>query len=138
MNKHRRKWKRGISLAEVVVAMLVITIVSAAAITTVEHSLNFTSRVVSSQESRAAALNALECFKFCTNESEFNDNYYRCGQFKRDYAETTPNETAYMYKAAACVTKVFINYSAARPTFRAVCTDNKGSVVFQIEYTKAG
>ena len=132
MNHHRNKRNRGISLVEVVVAMMVITIVSAAAITTIKYSKNFTSRVVSYHDSRAVAINALENFKFCTNDTEFYDNLFRCGDFTRDYAESNAEWTVYMFTAPACVTRVYVRY----PAMKVVCTDSAGDIVFQFEFTK--
>ena len=121
---------------EVMIAMLIITIVSAAAVSTIRHSQRITARIISCQDSRIAAVNALECFKFSSSESEFDDNCYRAGAFKREHSEVSPDGTAYKSKVNACVVKAYVNYSAADPTFKAICTDNKDKVVFQFSFTK--
>ena len=63
MEKHIRA-RKGISLAEVVIALVVITIISLATLSVVFVSAKVESKTIVAMEVRNSAENAMECFRF--------------------------------------------------------------------------
>lgn len=63
--------KRGITMMEVVIALVIITVVTAAVVTIMFVSVNIEAGTVTAIESANSAENAIECFRFAKNEEEF-------------------------------------------------------------------
>ena len=69
MKKHTHS-RRGVSLTEVVVALMAIAIISAATMSVVMMSVNQEAKSVRAFEVRNSAENAVECFRFAMGEAE--------------------------------------------------------------------
>jgi prepilin-type N-terminal cleavage/methylation domain-containing protein len=69
MKKNIRS-RKGVSMAEVVVALLVISIISAATMSVVMQSVNQEAKSVQVFEVRNSAENAMECFRFASVQQD--------------------------------------------------------------------
>ena len=66
--------KKGISIAECVIALTVITVISFAALSILLSSVSAKKAAVSRAEAQSFAESAFECFKASDNEAEFTAN----------------------------------------------------------------
>ncbi len=68
-NRYRRR--RGITMVEVVIAMVIIAVVSASALSMVMMSVNVEKKSVAAMEAANAAENILDCFRYAEDEDTF-------------------------------------------------------------------
>ena len=73
------KSRRGISMVEVVVALTVIVIVSAAALSLITAHTHLEARTAQTIEATNIAENAVECFRFDSTEEGFKDAFLQTG-----------------------------------------------------------
>lgn len=67
--------RRGFTVLEVVIALTVITIVSASAFALIHSHLKLEKQSVQSIEATNIAENAIECFRFANNNKDFRETY---------------------------------------------------------------
>ncbi len=71
VNKSGLRSRKGISVAEVAVALVIITIISGAAISLVLNSVKVETNFVAATQTQTSAENVLECFRFSDNADTF-------------------------------------------------------------------
>lgn len=128
-----RKVSRGFTIAEVVVSMAVIAIVTVTSITCIEKCRLISSQSIYYAEARDLANNTLEIFKFSCDQNEFSNNLR--------YLEKRPlrNQNVYNYSNNLYSIEITINYSdtdTGFDTFKAVCFKSNGKQLFKVEYQK--
>lgn len=74
--KEKKQWirnhrRRGITMVEVVIAMVIIAVVSASALSMVMMSVNVETNTVVALEAANAAENILDCFRYAEDEDTF-------------------------------------------------------------------
>lgn len=80
-NGGRLRSRKGLSLVEVMVALAVIAIISAAALSLVVSSSRLDAKSVKTAKVMMAAENALECFRYANNTKELSDLLNETGTF---------------------------------------------------------
>ena len=117
--------RRGISLVEVVVALAVITIISAAALSLVISSARVDANSLRSTQVMIAAENSLECYRFAGSDEEFAALLEKTGDYKKVDDAYVLTEKAYV---------ITVNYTDTRLTFSA--TDSDGKEIYKYEFNK--
>ena len=117
--------RRGISLVEVVVALAVITIISAAALSLVISSARVDANSLRSTQVMIAAENSLECYRFAESEEEFAALLEKTGDYKKVDGAYVLTEKAYV---------ITVNYTDTKLTFSA--TDGDGEEIYSYEFDK--
>jgi len=123
--------RRGISLAEAVIAMAVILVVSAAATTLITHFAAVSARMMQRNEATNIVENTLECFKYCDNRTDFEAEVSALG-----YAYGVAGDV-YTLEGNDYVIRLEVGYGAESATFAASVSDKKGRGILEIEpYTR--
>jgi prepilin-type N-terminal cleavage/methylation domain-containing protein len=117
--------RRGISLVEVVVALAVITIISAAALSLVISSARVDANSLRSTQVMIAAENSLECYRFAKSEEKFAELLEKTGDYKKVDGAYVLTEKAYV---------ITVNYTDTKLTFSA--TDSDGEEIYKYEFNK--
>ena len=125
INVKRNRSRRGISLVEVVVALTVITIISAAALSLVISSARVDANSLRSTQVMMAAENVLECYRFAESEEEFAALLEKTGDYKKV-------DNAYVLTEKAYV--ITVHYTNTQLTFSA--TDSDGKEIYKYEFNK--
>lgn len=125
INVKRNRSRRGISLVEVVVALAVITIISAAALSLVISSARVDANSLRSTQVMMAAENVLECYRFAEIEGDFADLLQKTGDYKKVDDAYVLTEKAYV---------ITVNYTDTKLTFSA--TDSDGKEIYKYEFNK--
>lgn len=122
--------RKGISLTEVVVALAVISIISAAALSLVISSANIEADVVRTMNVSAAADDVLDCFRYADNNEEFEATIQKLDGYQ------TTGDGQYVLNKPNYVIVIKINGNNL--SFEAVkCKDGeKGESIYSYEYTK--
>lgn len=131
MKKHK---KSGVSIVEAVIALTVIVLVCATALTIVLSSVSAKVAAVNKSRAQSFASDAFECFKVSDTEQEFIDNMSFAGGAELTFTDGFCKYTSPKYKFTAEIT---LNYGAARPVFEiSVKYQDKELIAFS--YTKGG
>ena len=125
INVKRNRSRRGISLVEVVVALTVITIISAAALSLVISSARVDANSLRSTQVMMAAENALECYRFAESKEEFAALLEKTGDYKGSDGVFVLTEKSYT---------ITVNYTDTQLTFSA--TDSDGKEIYNYEFYK--
>lgn len=125
INDNKNRSRRGISLVEVVVALTVITIISAAALSLVISSARVDANSLRSTQVMMAAENVLECYRFAESEEEFAALLEKTGDYKKVDDAYVLTEKAYV---------ITVHYTDTKLTFSA--TDGDGEEIYSYEFDK--
>ena len=125
INDNKNRSRRGISLVEVVVALAVITIISAAALSLVISSARVDANSLRSTQVMMAAENALECYRFAESKEEFAALLEKTGDYKGSDGVFVLTEKSYT---------ITVNYTDMQLTFSA--TDSDGKEIYKYEFNK--
>ena len=127
-----KRAKRGFSIFEVVIAMVVVGVCTATTISVIEKSRDLSSKSFYYYEARALADNTLEVFKFAENDEQFVSGL---GYLDQRY---TREGYLYYYENSLYrveVTVVFNEYNG-KSTFKAVGYQANGHQLFKFYYEK--
>lgn len=134
-----RRNKRGASLAEAVVAITVITIVSVAALSTILFSINAQRKVINYTEAQNFAASVYESFQAADGEESFVKNVKFAEEV--ELANQEPDEKGtytYTYSSDTHNFQAIIEVNFTRKiSINVIDADDGGSIV-QLEYTKGG
>lgn len=139
MNKEKKR-KSGFSIVEVVIALAVVVIVTASALSIVMAAISARVKTVNRSEAQNFAHNMWECFKASENGTEFESNVkfaYEGLELNKD----PDDETKYTYTSdknnfEATIT---VNFLDAKSTFDIVVKDVKNDEeIVSFSYTKGG
>ena len=126
-----RKRKGGFALAETIIALVVILLVSAAALTLVLTSIQVKTHAVTETEARGFASDVWECFKASNNEEQFLSNV----EFALGSALPTDQndaENAYRY----IFDRFYAEITVDGVKLTVTATDHKGEEMLSISYEK--
>jgi len=126
--------KSGFSVAEAVIALTVIVLVSAAALTIVLSSISAKVTAMDKAQAQNFAANAWECFKVSETTAEFAENMR--------FAEgaeliVTGGVCTYTSETHQFVAEMVLNYAAERPVLEMSVT-YRGKTLITFSYTKGG
>lgn len=146
MNK-KNKAKRGVSIAEAVVAMAVVVIVSMASISAVIFATNANLKTYNRTRAQNFAQNMLECFKSASSVEEFTRNAAFAEGIDTFPEEPTANGDDRVYEytpdnnAFSAVIRISFpdnSDSSSRPTFYVKAIDSSGKTIIELNYKKGG
>lgn len=128
--------RRGFTVLEVVIALTVITIVSASAFALIHSHLKLEKQSVQSIEATNIAENAIECFRFAKDEAEFKIAYeavVRTEDLQITLSETNAeNSSIYKYTDGA----LEVTFTIVGNQITINITDNSGTIIDNQTYTK--
>ena len=132
------KNKKGFSIAEVVIAMAIIAIVSASALTVVTSTAQNTQTAMYKADAQYLVYDALECFKTSQTPEEFG----RALAFRGDVLPIIATDNSQFYKIldSGYDVQVLVNYETSSPsnpaikidTFTILVNNSKGETVASI------
>lgn len=131
--------KRGFSIMEAVIALAVIVLVTAAALTVVLAAISARVKAVNKSEAQNFAYNVWECFKVSDDIGDFENNVeFACdGLNLRDYiAEENGNTASYSYDSTKNNFTATITANFADGKFNITVKDNKGDDIISFPYEK--
>lgn len=123
--------RRGVSIAEAVVAMMLISIISVSAFTAIGASMRVNTRVSARFSSINLIGDCLECFKYGEDEESFVNalRFYGKEQARGDYeVMNLPGKSIYIFSEKAYTAVVTINFAAG--TFGASSISEKGEIYY--------
>lgn len=125
------KRKRGFALAEAVIALTAVLMVSAAALTMIMSSILVKTTSVIETEARGFASDALECFKAAESKKEFEDNLeFVTGR------NTEDNEYQYVFDFDGFDANIEVN--EALTEFEIRLLNKKDEEILAFTYRKGG
>ena len=125
-----KKNNRGFSIAEVVISIAVVLIVTFGTITLVQSSRIRTNEDYSCTVARTYASDALELFKLYSKSTDYKtavENYTEI----RKLVET---ENEYVYDGGACTLTITVDFGSGK--FAANGKTKKGKTFLEVEYVK--
>lgn len=131
MKKHKNS---GISIVEAVIALTVIVLVSATALTIVLSSVSAKVAAVDKSQAQNFASDAWECFKASETEEEFIENMRFAKGAELIFNEGICEYTSEKYRFSA---EIFLNYAASRPVF-SISVKYQGKELISFSYFKGG
>lgn len=133
------KKKRGFSMAEVVIALAVVVMVTFAALTLVLSSITVTRNAVNKSEAQDFASNVLECFLVTENLTDFINQVALAEDKSLGGGEAAEGgATAFVYRndQYKYIAYITVNFGAPRPSFEIDVTDKDGDSFLAFSYTK--
>ena len=129
--------KNGITIAEAVIAMTVITIVTVSAISIILSSTVSTKKATYITEAQDFALSALECFRTSENEDDFKSALEFIGGYSGEITENADNYTLTLENSGYNVSIIAEYSDSGADRFSVSVTDGESAVTDTIEFTKA-
>lgn len=132
--------KDGVSIAEVVIALSIIVVVSMTALTLVLSSFSVRSTLITRTQGINFADNAWECFKAADDAREF-ESLVKEAESELTLDGNTGYEYDYSYQNDRFEANIIVTYEVGkRPTFDIVVTENKvdGDEIISFKYVKGG
>lgn len=114
MNKTGLRSRKGISVAEVAVALAVISIISGAAVSMAMHSVKVEANFVAVAQTQNNAESVLECFRFADSEEVFAEALQKLGDFTFN-----PEENAYVLQGKSVNVTVKASFSPKKLEYTA-------------------
>ena len=133
--------KRGFTIAEVIIALTIIVIVSISSLSVIASAVS--ANVVSETNIKAQyfAESAWECFKVSDTADEFAENVsFAVGEglnCLNDGGEDTPEIYEYIYKSDRFNAEIEVDFESDTATFWVNVTDKKGREIVSFDYEKA-
>lgn len=123
-----KKNNRGFSIAEVVISIAVVLIVTFGTITLVQSSRIRTNEDYSCTVARTYASDALELFKLYTDSEKYKTAV-------EEYTEIRKSaENEYLYDGGACTLTITVDFGSGK--FAANGKTKKGKTFLEVEYVK--
>lgn len=127
--------KKGFSLAEVVIALSIILIVSLAAMSIALSSVSVTAKAVELSKAQGFAENALECFKAAENEAELRELI----EFAEGVELTDDGDSVYLHTLGdgRFTAQIKVGFPEnAEKTFELILLDKDGNEHLSLSYHK--
>lgn len=121
--------RRGITITEVTITLVIIGIISAAALSVVLYSVNVEKNSFSVIEAENAAENALACFRFAETEEEFVEALGKTGAYEKQ------GDGSYIFIGNGCTVTVRADYSQHYFEYNAV--NANGEKIYSFRYPKS-
>ena len=135
--------KKGITIAEVVIAMAVVTIVTVTALSIAFTSTRSTQKGLDKTAAQYFAADAVECFRAAADAEQFETamafrgGYTLCESSAVDPEKESQHQYTYQLADSGYSAVVTLNYpDKERPSFNVVVTDHEGQVVAQHFFLK--
>ncbi|MBQ5320768.1 MAG: type II secretion system protein [Oscillospiraceae bacterium] len=120
---------RGITIAETVIAIAVISIVSVAVTTTALISANVENKTIVSLEAANSAENAIECFRFSDSEENFANTLKKTADYKKK------SNGVYIMETDDYKVTIIVDYSdISAPSFEYNAVDKNGDTIQSFTY----
>ena len=123
-----KKNNRGFSIAEVVVSIAVVLIVTFGTITLVQSSRTRTNEDYACTVARTYASDALELFKLYTDSEKYNTAVEKYTEIRKSA------ETAYIYDGGICTLTITVDFGSGK--FAAKGITKKGKTFLEVKYDK--
>ena len=127
--RSRRNNRRGVTMVEVVVALIMISVVSAAALTMVMMSISVEQKAVTSLSVKTDAENVLNCFRYAETEEEFLEALKKTGAYEKDA------EGHFVLSAEEFSVIVSADFSA--DSFVYTATNPDGEIIYTFTYPRS-
>ena len=131
MNKTGLRSRKGISVAEVAVALAVISIISGAAVSMAMHSVKVEANFVAVTQTKNSAESVLECFRFADSEETFAEALQKLGDY-----EFKSEENAYVLAGKSVTVTVKASFSPKKLEYTAV--KNNGEEIYSYTFPVEG
>ena len=125
-----KKNNRGFSIAEVVISIAVVLIVTFGTITLVQSSRIRTNEDYACTVARTYASDALELFKLYTDSEKYKTAVEKYTEIKR----LNETENAYIYDGGACTLTITVDFGSGK--FAANGKTKRGKSFLEVEYVK--
>ncbi len=107
--------RRGVTITEVVVALVIIGIISSAALSLVMYSVNVEKDSFSVVEAKIAAENTLACFRYAENEDEFVEALSKTDSYEtQDDGSLLLSGNGYTVTVKADYSENYFEYTAVK------------------------
>ncbi len=123
--------RRGISLLETVIALAVISIISAATVTLIVSSTKAEKKIFDDMHITNAAENAVECFRYADDSTEL---YTLLQQCDADYTVSAENAQCFILTKDAYILTVWADFTGN--TVEIYATDEGGEEIYRLQYQK--
>lgn len=120
--------RKGMSMVEVVIALVIISIVSAAALSVILMSVDVEADAIRSVEIAESAENAIDCFRFAESPAEFLEALKNTAS----YIQNPENPDQFIWKTTGFT--VTITVSGNQFAYTAVNSDSE--TIYSFTYTK--
>lgn len=120
--------RKGMSMVEVVIALVIISVISAAALSMIMMSVNVEADAVRSVEVAESVDNAIACFRFAENHETFLQALQKTAPYEQD----PENPNRFLMKASGFT--VAILFSVDQFEYTAVNADSE--VIYTFTYAK--
>lgn len=124
------KNKKGFSITEVVIAMVIVTVVSISALSVVLGSVNTKAAAVSRTKAQDFAANALECYK--ANPTDFITYLYRVYDDLSMTGNDASGVTVYRYTGTDWEAEMRVSANE----FNITVTDDDGDEIISLTYSR--
>lgn len=125
-----KKNNRGFSIAEVVISIAVVLIVTFGTITLVQSSRIRTNEDYACTVARNYASDALELFKLYTNSEKYKTAVEKYTEIRK----SVETENAYIYDGGACTLTITVDFDGKKFTAKGIT--KKGKTFLEVEYVK--
>lgn len=125
-----KKNNRGFSIAEVVISIAVVLIVTFGTITLVQSSRTRTNEDYACTVARTYASDALELFKLYSN----NTDYKTALENHTEIKQSNETKNAYIYDGGACILTITVDFGSGK--FAANGKTKKGKTFLEVRYDK--
>lgn len=120
------KTKKGITIVEVVITLVLIAMVMASAISVIIMSIDIENNSATAVEMKNSAQNVLECFRFAESEEEFSQALSKCGNYQK------ADDGSYILTGTNLIITVKPNFTENKLEFYA--TNSDGDEIYSFGY----
>ena len=120
--------RKGMSMVEVVIALVIISVISASALSMIMMSVNVEADAVRSVEVAESVDNAIDCFRF----AETTDEFLEALKMTAPYEQDPENPDCFILKAGGFTATILV--SGDQFEYTAVNVDSE--VIYSFTYTK--
>lgn len=128
-----KKNNRGFSIAEVVISIAVVLIVTFGTITLVQSSRIRTNEDYACTVARTYASDALELFKLYSNNTD-NTDYKTALENHTEIKPENEKENVYIYDGGACTLTITVDFVGKKFTAKGIT--KKGKTFLEVKYDK--
>lgn len=122
------KSKKGITIVEVVITLVLIATIMASAISVIMMSIEVENNSAAAVKLQTSAENILECYRFAKTEEEFAEAIAKCGDFKK------ADDGSFVLAGTDVTITVKSNFTENKLEFSA--TNSNGDEIYSFGYQK--
>lgn len=135
MNKEQKKSglrnRKGVTIVEVVIALVIISVISASAVDLIMRALRIENNFTTVTQAEMQAENVLDCFRFSDNDATFSQALKKAGDYKFQ-----PGENAYILEGKTI--KIIVKASFSPKTLAYTAEKYNGEQIYSFSYPLAG